>query len=370
VVGYFQPCNPNDPSVEVRGFYYYKGVFQLIDPGVAGSIVTGINDRGEIIGTFDQGNPCCSNYTVFYGFPKYDVQSFWADVNGDGKKDYCRLVGSGASSLESISCGLSSSAGVGMTLTSSPLDPGYTDGRAWVDVNGDGRADFCRVTAAPDGERLLCTLSTGTGFGLTISSGVLDAGYSQGRAWVDINGDGRADYCRVVGTVNFTDSRVVCTLSTGTGFGSDIASSVLDWGYDGGRVWVDFNGDGKADYCRLTGVQNKVVTCTVSTGTAFGSTYSSASLDWVYDAGRSWVDVNGDGKADYCRVIGSTNFTDSRAICTLSTGTGFGVDLTSPVLDWGYDDGRAWVDVNGDGKADFCRVTGENKEDGYLLYSG
>ena len=118
-----------------------------------------------------------------------------------------------------------------------------------------------------------CTLSTGTGFRQTITSGLIDWGYDTGRAWVDVNGDGKADYCRVVGGPNITNGHVACTLSTGTGFGQTIMSPALDWGYDTGRSWVDVNGDGKADFCRRVGGQNNVssyVSCTLSTGTGFG----------------------------------------------------------------------------------------------------
>ena len=107
---------------------------------------------------------------------------------------------------------------------------------------------------------------------------------------------------------------------------------------------VDFNGDGRADYCRVVGIPgNGHVSCTLSTGTGFGSTITSPALDWGYDTGRAWVDVNGDGKADYCRRVGGTNLTSSYVSCTLSAGSAFGATITSPLLDWGYDTGRAWV---------------------------
>ena len=54
---------------------------------------------------------------------------------------------------------------------------------------------------------------------------------------VDFDADGRSDYCRRVGAA-YPQSRVSCTLSTGTGFGQTIQSPVLDWGYDTGRTWV------------------------------------------------------------------------------------------------------------------------------------
>jgi microsomal dipeptidase-like Zn-dependent dipeptidase len=278
----------------------------------------------------------------------------WADVDGDGQKDYCRLIGSANLIDSQVECTLSK-VGNGAKSTSAILDWGYEAGRAWVDVNGDGKADYCRVSGNSTNGYVICTLSTGTGFGATISSGSLDWGYEAGREWVDVNGDGKADYCRVGG--NSTNGYVICTLSTGTGFGATISSGSLDWGYEAGREWVDVNGDGKADYCRVGGGPgNYYLLCTLSTGSGFGATISSGNLDLGYEAGRAWVDVNGDGKADYCRVAG--DLSNKYVLCTLSTGTGFGTTIASGSLDWGYDYGRAWVDVNGDHKGDYCRVGG------------
>jgi hypothetical protein len=293
----------------------------------------------------------------------YDVGRAWVDFNGDGKADYCRLVGDSNGIDSHVECTLSTGSGFGATVLSPVVDWGYDFGRAWVDVNGDGKADYCRVVGNSDGvsSYVECTLSTGTGFGATIVSPVIDWGYDFGRAWVDVNGDGKADYCRVVGNSDGVDSHVACTLSTGTGFGATILSPVIDWGYDLGRAWTDVNGDGKADYCRLVGASNGVdshVACTLSTGTGFGATILSPVIDWGYETGRAWADFNGDGKADYCRVVGTSNGVSSYVECTLSTGTGFGATILSPVIDWGYDTGRAWVDFNGDGKADYCRRVG------------
>ncbi len=122
--------------------------------------------------------------------------------------------------------------------------------------------------------------------------------------------------------MNLQSSRVSCTLSTGTGFGATLTSGVLDWGYVAGTAWADANGDGRADYCRPVGnvnLQSSYVECTLSTGTGFGATVMSNVLDWGYDTGRAWVDANADGKADYCRRVGSVNFVSSRVQCTLST---------------------------------------------------
>ena len=112
-------------------------------------------------------------------------------------------------------------------------DAGKAD-PAWVDFDGDTQVDYCRRIAASGtdgaGGRVSCTLSTGSGFGATITSGVTDWGYESGRAWSDFNGDGRADFCRRTGYDNLAHSTVSCTLSTGSGFGATVTSGVTDWG--------------------------------------------------------------------------------------------------------------------------------------------
>lgn len=208
-------------------------------------------------------------------------------------------------------------------------------GNAWADFNGDGRADYCQLFGSDNGfgSRVRCTVSTGAGFGATRTSGVVDWGFEAGRAWVDFNADGRADYCRSVGSANNVSSYLQCTASTGAGFATTYTSGVVDWGFASGRAWADFNGDGRADYCRLVGSANNVssyLQCTVSTGAGFGATYSSGVVDWGYDTGRSWVDFSGDRQADFCRVVGDNG--SLREQCTLATGTGFGLSYNSPVL--------------------------------------
>jgi hypothetical protein len=265
------------------------------------------------------------------------------DANGDGKADFCRVVGVTNGTNSRVACTLSAGGAFGPSITSGVTDWGFPEGRTWADANGDGKADFCRRVGGPTNgvnSKVACTLSTGSGFdpGLLLS-GVIDWGYPTGRDWKDVDGDGKADFCRVVGVTNGTNSRVACTLSTGTGFGSTITSDVIDWGYPDGRAWVDANGDGKADFCRRVGITNGTnsrVSCTLSAGGAFGQTISSGVTDWGYVDGRGWSDADGDGKADFCRRVGITNFTDSRVSCTLSAGDGFGQTTQSAVTDWGY----------------------------------
>ena len=279
--------------------------------------------------------------------PGYPQGRAWTDVTGDGRADYCRVVG--MPNDQHVQCTIATSSGFGATVTSPALDWGYTDDRWWTDVNQDRKADFCRIVGGgPAPFRMACTLSTGSGFGATWVSGPMDVGYAEGRAWVDVNGDRRNDYCRVVGMPN--DQHVRCTLSGYAGFGGDTLSPAFDWGYSWGRWWADVNGDLRADYCRATGDQaHQFIACTLSTGGGFGATWSMGPIDWGYAQGRAWVDQNGDGRADYCRVVGMPN--DQHVRCTLSGTAGFAGDVLSPRLDWGYDYGRLWAGGGSDGIA-------------------
>jgi hypothetical protein len=263
----------------------------------------------------------------------------WVDVSGDGKADFCRIRGTANFTDAFASCALSTGTGFAADINSASLDWGFSAGRAWTDFNGDGKADYCRVSGTTNHTTAFvsCTVSTGTGFSATFQSDSLDWGAGSDRSWADVNGDKKSDFCRRIGSS--ADSHVACTLSTGTGFGATIVSGVLDWGQVGSRTWADANGDGNADYCRITGAANHTdapVTCTPSTGTGFGVDISSGNIDWGYPAGRAWADVNGDGKTDFCRRVGDTNQVRSRVSCTTSAGGSFSGDILSDVLDWGY----------------------------------
>ena len=283
--------------------------------------------------------------------PGYVPGRAWADVTGDKRADYCRVVGDVGQYR--VECLVSTGAGFGSELLSGVVDPGGEAERAWVDADGDGRSDFCRLLSGP---KVSCLHSTGTGFAGEVSSPTLDPGYAGTRRWADFDGDGRTDYCRHVGDPS-TDQRVSCTRSSPAPFASSVVSPKLAWGEESGRAWVDGNGDGRADYCRLVVAGDARVSCTYSTGTGFGSTATSSTIDAGYVGGRAWADFDGDGRIDYCRHVGAPGIAESLS-CTLSLAAGFGSSVVSAHVGWGEDSGRGWADFDGDGKADFCRAIG------------
>lgn len=311
----------------------------------AASAAPSTDESISVQDTSETGGTTATSFSVRRVVPVQRSKA-WVDATGDGRADYCRLVGS-----YRLRCAPSSGAGFGTEFTSVNIDPGYSKGRAWADVNADGKADYCRVVGGWN-KQVACTPSNGSSFASTITSAPLDAGYDAGRAWVDVTGDGRADYCRVVGGWY---KQVACTPSTGTGFATDktFSSDVLDPGYDATRTWADVNGDGRADYCAVIDSFGKRLSCTASTGTGFARPSTSSVIDEGWEAGRAWADATGDGKADYCRVVGYY-----AARCAVSPTGQPTYEFQSGGIDPGYDAGRGWADVTGDGRADYCRVVG------------
>jgi hypothetical protein len=77
----------------------------------------------------------------------------------------------------------SGAGGFGETVTSNfAVQRGYEEGRAWADVNGDGKADFIRIKenapSDPVGAQFLVNLSTGTNWNPAVMISPLLCGYN------------------------------------------------------------------------------------------------------------------------------------------------------------------------------------------------
>jgi hypothetical protein len=143
-------------------------------------------------------------YEVVFGGGGFRVM---ADVNGDERSDFCRFVGDPRTPFLSCALGAFAQRFGNYDVNSMPgLDTGYPEFRVMADVNNDKRADYCRFVGNPGAEFLSCALATADGrFGnydvnsLPGFPAGFDRGYPDFRVMVDVNGDGRADYCRFVG---------------------------------------------------------------------------------------------------------------------------------------------------------------------------
>ncbi|NET38840.1 MAG: S8 family serine peptidase [Cyanothece sp. SIO1E1] len=171
----------------------------------------------------------------------------------------------------------------------------------------------------------------------------------------------RADYCRIVG--NLEEEKVMCRLAaadgslTGANVSSPRRSEGFDWGYTYFREFADVNGDGRADYCRMVGnPEEEKVMCRLAaadgslTGANVSSPRRSEGFDWGYTYFREFADVNGDGRADYCRMVGNPE--EEKVMCRLAAADGSltGANVSSPRrsegFDWGYTSLRSLINVN------------------------
>ncbi|RYE88836.1 MAG: hypothetical protein EOO75_12880, partial [Myxococcales bacterium] len=263
-----------------------------------------------------------------------------SDLVGDGRADICGRSSAG------LECHLATDAGFdeGSVLVPLAEASGWGDvtNHATLrmgDIDGDGRADLC----ARGDAGVACWTSEKTPLGTPVTgpawsdaSGWREPRYFTTLRLVDIDGDGKDDLCARAA------KGIICHLSTGTGFGPEIAGPA--WSdangftfarYYGTLLTGDVNGDGKGDLCARGGAG---IGCVLSDGKGFpesisGPAWSDAS-GWshsMYYGSMLLGDVNGDGKADLCARGGGG------IGCVLSDGKGFPESISGP----------AWSDASG-----------------------
>ena len=311
------------------------------------------------------------------------------DVDNDGRADACRTVGAENHASAQVACALSAGLEFKRERRSAVpgFDWGYPDSRAWVDFDGDGLKDFCRVVGESYRFFARCTLATPTGFGAQITSPELRDPYLYGRAWVDIDDDGKCDFCSIVrdSTMPLTEitreylidyvpqqamgtGYVSCLRSSGTAFMAPIRTPHINLGQRSGWGWGDVDGDRRLEYCRILADETMHPPPILGVGCASPFLNRDIKLHTGSFAegapyGRSWVDVNGDGLTDYCRVVGGDikcSIVQPRSFFPplqfLGPGRASFATEWSATVDVGAREGRTWQDVNGDGVAEYCRV--------------
>jgi hypothetical protein len=347
--------------------------------------------------------------TVNVGYPVgnkrgNDAKAQWSDVNGDGYTDFCReLSALGLAFVDGrFVCNLGPQfnavnlnvavsfhvAYYNFGASESGGASGEIFGRSGAildtlklhDLNEDGRQDLCYQYAdygaasgteatrdATPQQRILCQINTVSGFApqqTLIGNYIPDeADPKESKAgFYDFNGDGRADFCNRLGCyVREGDS-----FSKYVSFGSSGSNLGTSENYGGrGAMFVDFNGDGKVDFCSPTSWSRLV--CLLSNGKDGKLTPTfSGNLDVGHTYWRWWVDVNADGYPDYCRAVGANiDYHEERLdrwgtlSCRLGSAGGFSIgDIAFDGFNFGMTDGgRAFCDPWGNGLQTFCRST-------------
>jgi hypothetical protein len=349
-----------------------------------------------------------SNDGQFNNTPDIDVgigrnhqpYQWWFDVDGDGLADLCRgydyrqpnFVMSCLFTKDRFQAGTSVSIPIFAVRRASGSPYGVdslvnSSSVFLVDINADQRTDLCFVAVANEAVgaaqtyRLRCQLSNGTSFepvAAAWTSGLINPGSDQyPRSFTDMNGDGFPDFCRTL-----DNGTLSCLLGSENGFTAiDLVSPVLDRGYKEGAAFIDFNADGKADYCRITGPANQYqLRCTPSTGVGWDTANERISPvipnDKVgHGTARWWIDINADGLPDFCRAVGANpdpsagpdvavDDVAGTLACRLNKGDGSSADpagafyysdIEIPANFGRGDGGRQWCDSTGSGFPTLCR---------------
>ncbi|UDF35487.1 UNVERIFIED_ORG: VCBS repeat-containing protein [Shinella sp. XGS7] len=295
---------------------------------------------------------------------------FWVDINNDGKDDYCLLLDPNGNSQ--IACYLSN----GQGLDNAPKYYGQigatvAEGLRWIDQNGDGQVDLCKVSERDGGFFVECRRGpffqpevdspVGPVHGKYIAIfGLRRTGVEKRSDFVfaDLNNDGITEYCALL-KGSREPNRIECTLA-GTGSFAPMPAWVVavpDSDIEDLRRggFYDVNGDGNQDFCF---VANNVIRCLLgsASGPFTGGEWRSTDLgSGNQHQGAAFIDINNDGKTDYCRV--TENNYGRRLMCRLSTGAGWSAfDTGTTDTDVGWWEARWWVDINGDGLPDYCRA--------------
>jgi hypothetical protein len=314
-------------------------------------------------GTFVQSSTLGLSDAKGWANTKYYATIRMGNINGDKRADVCARASSG------VLCWPSTGTDFGTPITGPTLSddsgwdkPQYYTTLRLMDLDGDGLDDLCARAAAG----MRCWLSTGTGFGPSISGPTWSdaAGFDKPRFYGtlrtgDVDGDGRDDLCaRTAGGME-------CWLSDGTGFPTHVAgpewSDAQGWGKP--EYWstirlTDVSGDGRADLCARAAAGLR---CAFSQGTSFAPSIQVAALSnangWnepaYYETLRTG-DVDGDGADELC-IRGKDG-----VLCWRWAGSSF-ESIVGPT----WTDASGWTahhhystlslgDVNGDKRADLC----------------
>ncbi len=295
----------------------------------------------------------------------------YADLNGDGMDDFFYRK----KDSKELRVMLSNGNGFGSdtiwgytTYNTGNSDPTFT----LTDMNGDGKADL--IYRRKDKRDLRVLLSTGSSFGTDTLWGTYS--YSVGNShpkssFTDMNGDGLTDF-----VYRRKDTKTIrVMLNNGSSLGADTywgaysqSPATGDWPK---AAWVDLNGDGKSDFIYRKGGQRQLYAM-LSTGTSLAS--ESLWGTYTYNVGQAepntaFVDLNGDGKADFLYKK-----KDSRYMyAMLSNGNGF-----EPQTYWGYMTYKAasgqldarFADINGDRKIDLVYRHKDTRNLRVLLSNG
>ncbi len=372
---------------QLKNYYQLRrrGVYQDDRNSVFSQRIMGIaycDNAGNCLPetTFDWYKNASENYQFKTHIPKWGhvgayhsiAPDWFGDVDGDQKMDYCRLD----SGERAVECyyDIASSANNTTSRAFSPLE-GYFRANYWmdwVDMESSGESQLCTATPLENGSKnLQCQTFPQQGEPKISTYHIDGLGGENQLVWaMDFTGNGRTDIC-----FKASDGALVCSENTKTDtFSHRYVIDGIKWGASSNTWWADIDGNGFQDLCSATKTgQEAELTCTrFNAGRVVGEKNQAFPLSDLGQSDRRWwVDVNGDGADDYCRATGNTSGNGSNLTCSLgSLGTpqqfDNDINLEGDINgDWSGNWGDAhrqwWIDMDQDGRLDYCRMSGSSK---------
>ena len=232
----------------------------------------------------------------------------------------------------------------------------------FADVNGDGKADWISLTDDSKGSYADVSISSGDGTFKPMQRNVINGGRSAFHSmFVDVNGDGKADWISL--TDDSKGSYADVSISNGDGTFKPMQRNVINGGRsDFSSTFADVNGDGKADWISLTDdSKGSYADVSISNGDGTFRSMHRNVINGKRSAFHSmFVDVNGDGKADWISLTDDSE--GSYSDVSISNGDETFKPMHRNVINGGRADfSSMFTDVNGDGKADWISLTDDSK---------
>jgi hypothetical protein len=259
---------------------------------------------------------------------------------------------------------------------------GKDDGGRFVDLNGDGYPDWVFMNSGPGWSNRHVYINTGSSssphwtqtdswvppFGNIIWNGNYD-----GAVFVDLNHDGYTDYVFMNSGPTWSNRRVY--INPHSGWSQDDAwlppfGNIVWNGKDDGARFADLNGDGYPDYIFMNSGptwSNRRVHLNSGTGSA---PHWNDNPAWVPEFGNIvwngqpdggiFIDLNGDGYADYVFMNSGPTWSNRRVyLKNPSSSPPYWTQDNSWLPEFGNivwngkDDGARFADLNGDGYPDY-----------------
>ncbi len=229
-----------------------------------------------------------------------DYQHYFVDVNGDGKKYWIQVRRGTDEAWIGNAAANGSFTAARWTKFAAPIGKADDFEHYFADIDGDGKADWIRVSRSTDEAWIALGQGNGAFDFWTKYTPSVGAANNYAHYFADVDGDGRLDWIQVN---KLTDNAAVA-LATGAGnfqfWTTTYSANVSLAKYD--HRFVDLNGDGKADWIKIArnGTVSSSVLLAAGNGTfaaGAGQSMLNASLAKHY-----FVDANGDGVPDLVEI--------------------------------------------------------------------